>query len=355
MNFRGAQPFFDWAFDNLGILDEIDRYDIRGPSSGVSNRPGSRVVSQAQIQPPIYRKIIWNTGDIMHGAIGDGVCHEKSDDATMLFNWIDQMGATGGIYFTGDDTAEEWATLTGPGAVQLRAYMAYTVVNPDHMAFGVGVSPMITWNPASLCFPATDSFIAYGGYPWISDFDVLEAVPPASRVEMDYWRYYPPQGPPAGGAIVGQTTLNAQGYDVTIILSGFSFHSIRDIDNDGIVDRYKHMCQILRCLTNIVDDPIAVGPEVRRNSLAQNYPNPFNPTTTIKYTIKEQTHVSLKIYNVAGQLVRTLVDEVQRPDFVTPVEWRGLNNAGQRVSSGVYFYKLVTKDYTQTKKMVLLK
>jgi hypothetical protein len=53
--------------------------------------------------------------------------------------------------------------------------------------------------------------------------------------------------------------------------------------------------------------------------------------------------------------VRTLVDEVQRPESVTPVEWRGLNNAGRSVASGVYFYKLVTKDYVQTKKMVLLK
>jgi flagellar hook assembly protein FlgD len=104
-----------------------------------------------------------------------------------------------------------------------------------------------------------------------------------------------------------------------------------------------------------LDHYTAAGPDAYRNALAQNYPNPFNPVTTIKYTIKEQTHVSLMVYNVAGQLVRTLVNEVQSPDGVKPVEWRGLNNNGQAVASGVYFYKFMTKDFTKTKKMVLLK
>ena len=105
--------------------------------------------------------------------------------------------------------------------------------------------------------------------------------------------------------------------------------------------------------TDVEDDPGGGLPT--SYSLAQNYPNPFNPVTTIKYTIKERAHVSLKVYNVAGQLVRTLVDEVQSPEAVKPVEWRGRNNRGQKVASGVYFYKLVTKDFTRTRKMVLLK
>jgi flagellar hook assembly protein FlgD len=66
--------------------------------------------------------------------------------------------------------------------------------------------------------------------------------------------------------------------------------------------------------------------------------------------------VSLKIYNAAGQLVRTLVDEMQAPiqNGYSKI-WNGMNNQGQPVSSGVYFYKLVTTNFTQTKKMVLLK
>jgi flagellar hook assembly protein FlgD len=66
--------------------------------------------------------------------------------------------------------------------------------------------------------------------------------------------------------------------------------------------------------------------------------------------------VSLKIYNAAGQLVRTLVDEEQAPQPEGfSAAWDGLSDHGQSVASGVYFYKLTTKEFSDTKKMVLLK
>jgi hypothetical protein len=96
-------------------------------------------------------------------------------------------------------------------------------------------------------------------------------------------------------------------------------------------------------------------PLVLLNYLGNCHPNPFNPTTAIDYAIKERGHVTLKVYNVAGQLVRTLVDENQAPSSMRQVMWHGRNDAGQPVSSGVYFYRLVTKGFVETRKMVLLK
>lgn len=93
-----------------------------------------------------------------------------------------------------------------------------------------------------------------------------------------------------------------------------------------------------------------------RNYLASAYPNPFNPTTTIRYSVRERTHVSLKIYDVGGRLVKTLVDEAKNPNSNGhSVEWNGRNNLGHRVSSGLYFYRLVAGSFTKTKKMVLLR
>jgi hypothetical protein len=362
MNFRGAQPFFDTAFRNMNIFDQIDRYDIRGPSSGVGNRPGSRVVNVLTQLIPIYNKIIWNTGDLTLGCIGDGVGYEKSDDASMLYTFCDlHSNLISGIYFSGDDLADELLTLTGPGAIALRtAYINYTLVNPDHVAAGAGVNPALVDEPTGAIFAFGDSAIAYGGCPLINDFDVIAPNPPLSAAEMHYARYHCPQTPGTHvpvvpSAVLSQATVNAVANQVNIVLSGFSYHYIRDITTVPWPIRYTHMQKILLYLGNIIDEPIAARPNARTNSLAQNYPNPFNPTTTIKYTIKEQAHVSLRVYNVAGQLVRTLVDEVQKPDAVAPITWNGMNNAGQQVSSGVYFYKLVTKNFTQTKKMVLLK
>jgi flagellar hook assembly protein FlgD len=97
----------------------------------------------------------------------------------------------------------------------------------------------------------------------------------------------------------------------------------------------------------------AGGPALK-NSLAQNYPNPFNPQTTIAFTIKDRGAVTLKVYNVNGELVRTLASD-SRAAGTYSLTWDGHNDAGQSVSSGVYFYKLVTNNFSQTKKMVLLK
>lgn len=90
--------------------------------------------------------------------------------------------------------------------------------------------------------------------------------------------------------------------------------------------------------------------------LYQNYPNPFNPYTMIRYSIKERSYVTLRIYNVAGQLVRTLVDEVKEPvGGAYNVIWDGKSDAGHRVPSGVYIYQLVTPDFKKSKKLVVLK
>jgi hypothetical protein len=88
--------------------------------------------------------------------------------------------------------------------------------------------------------------------------------------------------------------------------------------------------------------------------LAQNYPNPFNPITNIGFGIKEQGHVSLRIYDAAGRLVTTLIDE-SRPAGNYTAEWNGRDNSGSTVASGVYFYRLTSKEFEETKKMILLR
>jgi len=89
--------------------------------------------------------------------------------------------------------------------------------------------------------------------------------------------------------------------------------------------------------------------------LAQNHPNPFNPTTTIRYQVPPPGGmVTLAIYNVAGQLVRTVVSEVRAPGYYAPV-WKGTDNRGTEVSSGIYFVRMKAPGFVKTRKMVLLK
>jgi len=92
-------------------------------------------------------------------------------------------------------------------------------------------------------------------------------------------------------------------------------------------------------------------------ALDQNSPNPFNPSTTISYEIPENTNsvkVVLAVYNIRGQKVITLVDELKEAGRYS-VNWDGRNEAGQRVSSGVFFYRLQAGDFSAVRKMVILK
>jgi M6 family metalloprotease-like protein len=91
--------------------------------------------------------------------------------------------------------------------------------------------------------------------------------------------------------------------------------------------------------------------------LFQNYPNPFNPTTSIQFIVKggpSPLHTTLKIYNLRGQLVRTLLNE-EKPGGNYTLLWDGRDEGGKAVSSGIYFYKLTAGSSSEIKRMVLLK
>ena len=89
-------------------------------------------------------------------------------------------------------------------------------------------------------------------------------------------------------------------------------------------------------------------------ALHQNYPNPFNPTTTIKFDIPEPTYISLKIYNLMGQEVRSLNNK-WLPTGSHRLIWNGKDQQGIPVSTGVYIYRLQSQEFQQTRKMLLLK
>ena len=87
--------------------------------------------------------------------------------------------------------------------------------------------------------------------------------------------------------------------------------------------------------------------------LYQNYPNPFNPSTQINFYIPEPGLVSVKIYDILGSEVKTLINEYRNTGRYE-VTWRGDNNVGKKISSGIYFYTLTSGDFVQTKKMLLI-
>jgi len=88
------------------------------------------------------------------------------------------------------------------------------------------------------------------------------------------------------------------------------------------------------------------------DALFENYPNPFNPSTTIRFSLGKSSHAELAVFNSLGQKIRTLAEGPQTAGMHM-VQWNGCNDSGQRVSSGVYFYRLRSGTYVKTMKMVL--
>ncbi len=125
-------------------------------------------------------------------------------------------------------------------------------------------------------------------------------------------------------------------------------------------DKFRHGVGFLFADTEIkipnateeVETPAEEVPD--RFELRQNYPNPFNPSTTIEYATVQATQVRLEIFNILGQRVALLVDEV-KPAGVHKAVWRATDDKGGAAASGVYIYRLVAGDFVQTRTMTLVK
>ncbi|HEU4364563.1 MAG TPA: FlgD immunoglobulin-like domain containing protein [Candidatus Krumholzibacteria bacterium] len=348
MDGRGAQQYWESGFINVGNpLAGADRFDVRGPSSGVSNRPAGRVKDISQLVPA-YRIILWDTGDLETGLGNGSGTPEKTNDYKLVNQFLANVTPSGGVYIGGDDVAEQLSTYqssvhpNGVDAITFKStWLPHNLTAGNHRP-SFGISPLGSAVAGS--FLNDPSFVIYGGCPLINDFDVME--PQGTAVNQV--TYGVGTATSANGALLSNVVGDAR-----VAFGGFSLIYIRDDETNGKSDRGEFLFDLLcwfgsGCYSSGVPAPTAA------NNLDQNYPNPFNPRTTIAFSVKDRGLVTLRVYNVAGELVRTLANEEFTAGAHTKV-WDGRNDAGSPVSSGVYFYKLVSNSFAQTKKMVLLK
>jgi hypothetical protein len=137
------------------------------------------------------------------------------------------------------------------------------------------------------------------------------------------------------------TSTESHSYEYTDNLAelnyrGKIYYRLKQIDYNGATDYLS---------------PVEVTYEPKPNDFAldQNYPNPFNPTTSIKYSLPEETHVKLTIYDLLGNEVKVLVDENKTAGTYTA------KFNGSELTSGIYIYRLQAGDFVSTKRMALIK
>jgi hypothetical protein len=149
-------------------------------------------------------------------------------------------------------------------------------------------------------------------------------------------------------------------------LSGGCAASIGDVLEASIIDTgtfkgvsTKHMVTQRDIQTGIVSLDITLSPIPKESALLANYPNPFNPETWIPYKLAKDADVTIRIYNITGQLVKRFELGHKESGFYLSKEktayWDGRNEAGEKVASGVYFYTIHAGNFTATKRMILVK
>ena len=176
----------------------------------------------------------------------------------------------------------------------------------------------------------------------------------------------------ANGVPVCVTPVNME--SSTLLVSWKSLYEY-GVDTDGYYDGdeieirlfSQDYGQELRVMTDLNvstcgETPITMGSIHVLNELAvpvefgleQNYPNPFNPSTTIDVSVASESYIMLNVYDINGRLISTLADDTFDTGYHSFV-WNGLDQTGNKVSAGIYFYSLQTKEMTLTKKMILMK
>lgn len=159
-------------------------------------------------------------------------------------------------------------------------------------------------------------------------------------------------------AIKPMLTSGFDNYGVYLVDNGtHTFYDLKTVDSISVGGAYKYKSYALLIGDGNYIDSIRAIYAPKNYYLYQNYPNPFNPVTIIRYEIPKKAGVTLEVYNVLGELVRTLVDQIQQPGYYK-VDFNGTG-----LASGVYFCRLAVTgigalnggNYHQVKKMVLLK
>ena len=135
--------------------------------------------------------------------------------------------------------------------------------------------------------------------------------------------------------------------DPDYILNETQYYRLTAVDLSGNVSDYSDIVEaaVLALDEDLIPDVYA---------LHQNYPNPFNPVTNIRYDLPEDAHVMIRIFDIQGRMVKTLVSGQEKAGRKSIV-WNATNQIGEQVAAGMYLYLIQAGEFKQTRKMVLLK
>jgi hypothetical protein len=352
---RGGENEWYGSLNNLGMVagTDYDIYYTNGPSSGVGNGIGGRTTGLALGD---YSTLLYTSGNLGVNTISNGdFNNDAGDDVSALTNWL--AAGNKNLFMTGDDLVSDMA-LNG-GAATLT--FTESVMGVNLVPQGDNLRPFITNQATPLVlainpnpvWPGTCSWIAYGGCFSINTFDAVTTRVGAVRLA----EFADKNGDP-GAYSFSAATLFTSGTNTCISLP-YDFMYVYDSPagclkiNAPLSTRAQMLEDVLNYFGETPSGSVSATDLPEKQFAVQNYPNPFNPSTKISYTIKRPGNLMMKVFNVRGELVKTLIDgHVESSNFVM---WDGTNNQGSNVSSGVYFVETRSNGEVRVNKMALMK
>ena len=306
---------YDPVLDYQDVLDSLNipgGYDVYDPA--VYGVPDATVLA-------FYNAVVWN-GDWGYGSI-----LTKESSGNVLY---DYMLNGGNIFFNSDEILGLWDGWANVDYVP--GEFPYDVLQVNHIyndicydsVYGVSGDPVSNGIVAEMTFPLTN---------WNDEVGIL---PTADSIFTD---------------AAGATVRGVKWSDATnkVIFLPFMYVSLpKSVQIQVLGNSLTWFGTKFKFSS---DDANSIP---RVFALSNNFPNPTKGRTNIQYSIPKQTHVTLKIYNAAGQLIRTLINGTEEPGYKTVV-WDGFNKNNRQVAAGVYFYNLSAGNFRATKKLLIVR
>jgi len=329
---------------------------------------------------PTLTAISATDASLDYSAVGEGASTDGSaGEVTFSVSFTDGTGAAGAgtaiswaitnngsetVYVLGEGEVAAGGNLTVAGAsisldaegdksagtTSVAAVASVTAANSEGVDRTLDVSFAATWD-----VPVAAELASFAGAVTPDD-GVLLQWSVASQSNNLGWEVYRSTDDVAfekvGDLVIGDGTSDEfKSYSFTdgeLPVADVLYYYLKQVDLDGTTAR-SSVIEVVLAATAVTQQALPTT-----NALQQNYPNPFNPETTISFDLSAESVVTLTVYSMTGQVVRTLVDGKALGAGQYKSVWDGRDESGSKVGSGVYFYQLNAGDFTAKKKMTLL-
>jgi hypothetical protein len=303
--------------------------DSNGVTFGFWDNRKANVLSQLSN----FNTLIWFTGD-------DSVTTLSTADMDSLMAFLDLGGK---LLLSSKNLGQD--LLPDTGNAFYKDYLKASLVATNSTNYFLAGQP----NRLPLTFGATETLVV-GGIGGANNRFSMDKIKPLAGADSVFT--FKPSG---SSGVVSCSTSTYQTIYCTVPLESMT--------KDRLGGRMSRTTFIGRCLNwfgiqtfyKVEGEAVAEAGLINDAALLyQAYPNPFSSSTTISFNLPAEGRVSLIVYNVLGQAVRTVCDE-QRPAGVHKIAWNGKDESGAKVSNGIYLYRLVANGQSQTKKVVVLR